>query len=138
MKNGVLFRRRFVRSDAASPLPGESLQSAPSRAPEWPAQAFTWLGKALKKSHSEVCSRICPESPKRNGNSNEFPDASSSGPLVLPTSGPIISVLHLPLPSFCTQNGEGVVSITPLPFGDVWPNSMQKVTGLLPAFSTLA
>jgi hypothetical protein len=39
VKNRILFRRRYVRSDGASPRPGESLQSAPSRAAEWLAQA---------------------------------------------------------------------------------------------------
>ena len=36
MKNRVLFRRRFVHSDDASPRPGESLQSAPSIAADVP------------------------------------------------------------------------------------------------------
>jgi hypothetical protein len=38
----------------------------------------------------------------------------------------LLSVLHPPSLFRCTQNGDGVVSISPPPFGHVWPTSMQK------------
>ena len=82
-------------------------------------------------------SRIWPESFNRNENVFDSPASTTTAALLLPTSGPIISVPHLPLTFFCTQNGEGVFSISSS-LEEVCPNSTQNVAAPFRVLSILA